>query len=247
MNEHNYEQWFEMYLGNIESPYSSDFEQSIFKNTPKPLKKKIWLWTMLISLVILIILSLIFSYLYSINNHWYCDWISNALLNFLIGIVSSILILIYTNSAEKNISFYSDIIPLLEERLSKMKAAYYDCVFYPEIKYKEGNMKGCFDEWHKLVNTCTVILNFITFISKCSPEYKKRLNIDIDKLNKYSQDLSEANEKILKEFYATEKIDFNTLEEGLKITHCGNRGLSEIENMILKMKQELYRNKYAPK
>ena len=148
---------------------------------------------------------------------------------------------------EKNISFYSDIIPLLEERHSKMSDAYYDCALYPEIKYKENNMQGCFNEWHKLVNTCTVILNFITFISECSPEYKKRLNINVDTLNKYSQELSEVNEKILKEFHSTKAINYNTLEAGLKITYYGSLGLSAIENMILKMKQELYRNKYAPK
>lgn len=247
MNEHEYEKWFEIYLGNIESPYSDYSQLSPFKNIPKPLKKKKWLWALLISLIILIISSLAFSYFYSNDNHWYYDWISNALLNFLIGIISSVLILIYTNSAEKNISFYSDIIPLLEKRHSKMSSAYYDCVFYPEIRYKENNIQGCFDEWHKLVNTCTVILDFMTFISKCSPEYEKRLNINIDTLNKYSKELSEANEKISKEFYSTNKINYNSLEVGLKITHCGSLGLSSIENMIVKMKQELYRNKYAPK
>lgn len=247
MTEHEYEQWFEMYLGDIESPYSDYSELSPLKNIPKPLKKKKWLWILLISLIILILSSLTFSYLYSINNHWYCDWISNALLSFLIGIVSSVLILIYTNSAEKNISFYSDIIPLLEERHSKMSAAYYDCVFHPDIKYGENNMQGCFDEWHKLVNTCAVILGFITFISNCSPEYKKRLNINADTIDKYSHELSEVNEKISKEFYTTKMINYTTLEDGLKITYCGSQGLSAIENMILKMKQELYRNKYAPK
>ena len=247
MNEHEYEQWFEMYLGDVESPYSEYSELSPFKNIPKPLKKKIWLWVLLISLIILILSSLLFSFLYSICNHWYLDWISNALLSFLIGIVSSVLILIYTNSAEKNISFYSDVIPLLEERYSKMSAAYYDCALYPNIRYGENNMQGCFNEWHKLINTCTVILDFIKFLSECSPEYKNRLSIDIDTLNRYSQELSEANEKISKEFYSINEINHNTLEDGLKITYCGSLGLSAIENMIVKMKQELYRNKYTPK
>ena len=191
--------------------------------------------------------SIIFSYLYDKYDLWYLDWISNALSNFLIGIISSIIILIYTNTIEKNNSFYSDIIPLLENRYSKMSMAYSNCVFYPRIKYDGNDMQGCFDEWHKLMNTCTVILNFNKFLINCSKEYNKKLNIDICALNKYLEELSKADNKICEEFYKTNEIDFETLEYGLKVSHYGELGLSLIENMIIKMKQELYRNKYAPK
>ena len=247
MTEHDYELWFDMHLGDIESPYSTVSELSPIKNVPKPVKRKNWFIGLFVSLMICTFSSMIFSYLYAKYDLWYFDWISNALSNFSIGIISSILILIYTNTIEKNNSFYSDIIPLLENRYSKMSSAYSNCNFYPKIKYDENDMQGCFDEWHKLVNTCTVILNFIIFLLNSSGEYGKRLNIEIGTVKKYLEELHVADNKICEEFYKTNEISCESLEKCLDVSHYGNIGLSLIENMIIKMNQELYRNKYAPK
>ena len=54
---------------------------------------------------------------------WFFNWISNTFLSLSLGVVASLLIMGYTNARERNVAFYSDIIPVLENRHENMHKA----------------------------------------------------------------------------------------------------------------------------
>ena len=64
------------------------------------------------------------AFLYETTHFWLWNWLSNALLSLSIGLVASIFVMIYTNIRDKNIAFYSEIIPCIETRIKSMRSAY---------------------------------------------------------------------------------------------------------------------------
>ncbi len=124
MNEHEYEEWFGKYLGDVETLDKQGKEDSPFAYIPKPLRRIRWLVLCIISLVMSAGISLRMAFLYETTHFWLWNWLSNALLSLSIGLVASIFVMIYTNIRDKNIAFYSEIIPCIETRIKSMRSAY---------------------------------------------------------------------------------------------------------------------------
>lgn len=122
MNEHEYEEWFEKYLGDVETLDKQGKEDSPFAYIPKPLRRIRWLVLCIISLVMSAGISLRMAFLYETTHFWLWNWLSNALLSLSIGLVASIFVMIYTNIRDKNIAFYSEIIPCIETRIKSMRS-----------------------------------------------------------------------------------------------------------------------------
>lgn len=76
-SEHDYEEWYQKYLGDIESVLDYEPERSPYTNTPKPFSQR----KMLIWCTVLIFLSLLGSFFCSLSyesfHHWILSWFSN--------------------------------------------------------------------------------------------------------------------------------------------------------------------------
>ena len=135
MTEHEYEEWFNKYLGEVESLHSDSSKQGVLSFIPRKLHRWHWIVSCLLALAISTFLSLYLSYHYELSDFWLLSWSSNALLSFSIGLIASIFLMLYTNACNRNVGFYSVAIPLLEKRLSDMRKAYFDYTFKIQIRY----------------------------------------------------------------------------------------------------------------
>ena len=94
-SEHDYEEWFQKYLGNIESVYDYDPKRSPYSNTPKPFDKKSMMFWCGILIIIFLLISFFCSLFYEYSNFWILSWFSNISMSFSIGLVASIVLLAF--------------------------------------------------------------------------------------------------------------------------------------------------------
>jgi hypothetical protein len=245
LTEVEYEAWFDKYLGNVESLDKVDIDKSPLSRIPKPLKRKKWIIVAVFGLLICLVGSCLLSWVYEITCFWLWNWISNALLSFSLGIVASLLIMIYTNAKERNVAFYSDIIPILEDRCENMRKAYFSCFFKVDRYFSAKDYNKCFDAWHANCNTCFVILDFLRYLHAVLPFQPKSLTASLNDIEKAIDVLSEANQRISREFFDSNEIRRETLDFCRRTTEYGHRGLLIVENMIQEFKCNLYGIKYG--
>ena len=108
MSEHEYEEWFDKYLGDVESTLKTENTSQI-SNIPRPFNAKRWAGINVIILILALLGSLLFAGYNSVHPQWYFEWGCNALLNMFFGLLVSLLIFIYTNLRERNITYYTDV------------------------------------------------------------------------------------------------------------------------------------------
>lgn len=245
MTEHEYEEWFDKYLGEVEGGNSDSAKHGILSFIPRKLHRGYWIAGCLLALTFSTVLSVYLAYRYELSNFWILNWGSNALLSFSIGLIASILLMFYTNTCNRNIGFYSDAIPILEQRLSKMKKAYFDFTFKIRIEYRAGNYQACYEAWHANCNTCLVILEFLCFLKQQFPYTPNSLKVTDEQLSQAKDTLSEANNNIQKEFFHNNIITEDTLELCVQATDYGMYGLQTLENLIIELKLNLYGIRYG--
>ena len=90
MTEHEYEEWFNKYLGEVESLHSDSSKQGVLSFIPRKLHRWRWIAGCLLALIILTVLSVYLARCYELSNFWLLSWISNVLLSFSIGLIASI-------------------------------------------------------------------------------------------------------------------------------------------------------------
>ena len=78
---------------------------------------------------------------------WFFNWISNTFLSLSLGVVASLLIMVYTNARERNVAFYSDIIPVLENRHENMHKAYFDYSLKIDRFFYSHDYEKCYYAW----------------------------------------------------------------------------------------------------
>lgn len=245
MTEHEYEEWFNKYLGEVESLHSDSSKQGVLSFIPRKLHRWHWIVSCLFALTISTFLSVYLAYHYELSNHWVLSWSSNALLSFSIGLIASIFLMLYTNACNRNVGFYSVAIPLLEKRLSDMRKAYFDYTFKIQIRYAAEDYQGCYDAWHVNSNTCFVILDFLRFLKKGFPYTPKSFYITDEELSNAEKTLLEANNRIQKEFFNNKTITAETKDFCIRAVDCGMCGLNMLENLILELKLDLYGMQYG--
>lgn len=245
MTESEYEAWFDKYLGDIESLNKTDVGKSPLSRIPEPLNRKAWIIIATIDLVGALVASGLIAWLYEITGFWLFNWISNAFLSLSLGIVASLIIMLYTNAKERNISFYSDIIPVLENRRENMRKAYFDYALKIDRFYYSKDYEKCYNAWHANCNTCFVILEFLRYLHTVLPFHPKSLTFSLAEIEKAENNLSEANEKISKEFFDQHMISEETEKICRQASDCGLVGLYEIEGLIQELKCNLYGIKYG--
>lgn len=245
MTEHEYEEWFDKYLGNVESLSKQGIEKSPLSCVPKPLNRMRWICISSIGLILCGGVSCLLAWLYEVFNHWLLNWCSNALLNFCIGIIASLFIMIYTNAKEKNIASYSDIIPILEDRHKNMEKAYFDYAIKIKRYFQSRNYEKCYFAWHATCNSCCVILLFIEYLNSVLPFTHPKLTFSSDEIEKLLANLTEANNLIQKEFFSDGRITNETIDLCTKAANSGMEGLYVIRDIIQELKHNLYGIKYG--
>lgn len=245
MTEAEYEAWFDKYLRDIESLNKTDVGKSPLSRIPKPLNRKAWMIVCIIGLVASMAISCLFSWIYEMKGLWFFNWISNAFLSLSLGVVASLLIMVYTNARERNVAFYSDIIPVLENRHENMHKAYFDYALKIDRFYYSHDYEKCYYAWHANCNTCLVILDFLRYLHTVLPFRPKSLTSSLEKIEKAKDNLTEANEKISKEYFAHNTISEETEKICRQASDCGLVCLYEIENLIQELKCNLYGIKYG--
>ncbi|MCH5260772.1 MAG: hypothetical protein J1F18_13500 [Lachnospiraceae bacterium] len=244
MTEHEYEEWFEENLSEIESLDKADISNSPFAYVPRPLRRKRWLIFGIIGLVISLGTSFGLSLLYETADFWIWNWLSNAFLSLAFGLIASLIILSYTNLRDKNVAFYSDIIPKMEKRIDKMHDAYRAYAFKLDREYRKKDYKSCYEAWHIHSNTCFVIIGYLRFLNTVlSSELKSALPSE-DDLQKADDRLLAANQKIQQEFFSQETICEETANECVQATEYGMYALSCLEQLLITIKNSLYGLKY---
>ena len=245
MTEHEYEEWFNKYLSEVESLHSDSSTHGVLSFIPRKLHRWRWIAGCLFALIILTVLSVYLACCYELSNFWLLSWISNVLLSFSIGLIASIFLMLYTNACNKNVGFYSVAIPLLEKRLSDMRKAYFDFTFKIQQRYVDGNYQGCYEAWHANSNTCFVILDFLKFLKKEFPYSPKSFYVTNEQLSNAEKNLLEANNKIQREFFNSKTITAETKDFCIRAVDCGMLGLNMLENLILELKLDLYGMQYG--
>ncbi len=245
MTEHEYEVWFDKYLSVVETLDKADVGKSPLSRIPKPLNRKAWIAACAIGLLVCMAISCLLSWAYESSCLWLLSWISNAFLNLSLGIVASLLIMAYTNARERNVAFYSDIIPVLENRHENMHKAYFDYALKIDRFYYSQDYEKCYYAWHANCNTCFVILEFLRYLHAVLPFHPKSLTFSLVEIEKAENNLSEANEKISKDFLGQNIISEETEKICRQASDYGLVGLYEIEDLIQEFKCNLYGIKYG--
>lgn len=169
LTESEYALWFDKYLGEVESLDSYNTAKSPFANIPKPLYRTIWTWLCSLAVPCCIGGSFLLAYLYELYGFWTLNWGCNALLSLSIGLIASLILMIYSNIRERNIAFYSDLILVLEKRHSDMQEAYLDTVIKIRRRFQEHNFEMCYQAWHANSSACYVAVEFLRYLLKALP------------------------------------------------------------------------------
>lgn len=245
MTEAEYEAWFDKYLRDVESLNKTGVEKSPLSRIPKPLNRKAWMIVCVIGLVASMAISCLFSWIYEVKCLWFFNWVSNTFLSLSLGVSASLLIMVYTNAKERNVAFYSDIIPVLEKRHADIQKAYFDYALKIDRFYYSQDYEKCYNAWHANCNTCFVILEFLRYLHAVLPFCPKSLTLSLEEIEKTENNLSEANEKISKEFFAQNTISEETEKICCQTSDCGLVSLYEIADLIQELKCNLYGIKYG--
>ena len=246
-SEHDYEEWFQKYLGDVESPLDSIPEESPYTNTPKPFsqRKMIFWCTVLVTLFLL--LSFICSYFYERFSFWFLNWISNLSMSFSIGLVASIVLLIFTTIKDRNAAFYSDIIPDLERKYKNMHDAYFQYCNKVSIYFQQERFEDCFDAWHFVSNTSFVILNFLEYLDKILPYRPKCFTFTLSDIEQAELAISDADNQIKKDCSIDFYVSKETLDTCEKAVYPAFTALMILQGLIEEFKQSRYQLQYGKK
>ena len=243
--ETEYKDFFAKYLANIETPYNPDVDKSPLSRIPKPLDREKWIILCIYGLVGCLVSSFLLSLFYDTTNCWLLNWFSNALLSLSLGIAASLLIMAYTNAREKNVAFYSDIMPILESRYENMHKAYSEYALKINRYFYAGKYEECYYAWKANCNTCLVILDFLRYLHSVLPFQPESLTFSLPEIEKAADDLTKTNDLVTKEFFSQNAISKKTAETCFLAANCGSYGLRVIEELIQEFKCNLYGIKYG--
>lgn len=245
--ESEYEEWFHKYLGDVESPFQSEIHSPL-ENIPKPFNNKKWTKILLLSFLLSLALSLLLSWENAQYNKWILSWLSEALLNISLGLLVSIFIFAFTNSRDRNIAYYTDIIPLLKKRYEDMKAAYYTHHFKLQIYYQKGDFESYYWAWHAHVNACLTIVGFFEFLLDVLPFKTESFAFNKTDLRDLEDELSTANNNCQNDFFKGQKII--TKKTYILCFESENKTfdlLMSLNCFIQEIQQRLYNTKYSKK
>lgn len=246
-SEHDYEEWYQKYLGDIESSFDCFPEKSPYTNTPKPFsQRKMVCWCGILVIVFLLV-SFLCSYFYESVNLWILNWVSNLSISFSIGLVASIVLLVFTTIKDRNAAFYSDIIPDLERKYQNMHDAYFQYCNYIGIYFRQGRFEDFFDAWHFVSNTSFVILDFLEYLDKILPYHPICFTLTPSDIECAKHAISEADNQLKKECSTDFYVSKETSDACDKAIQPAFTALLILRNLIEEFKQNRYGLLYGTK
>lgn len=246
-SEHDYKEWFQKYLGNIESVYDYDPKRSPYSNTPKPFDKKNMMFWCGILIIIFLLISFFCSLFYEYSNFWVLSWFSNISMSFSIGLVASIVLLAFTAIKDRNSAFYADIIPDLEQKYKNMHSAYFQYCNKLSIYFQQGRFEDYYDAWHFVSNTSFVILDFLEYLAKILPYQPKCFTFSLSDIEHTKHDISDADNQLKKECSTDFHVSKETHDACEKATYPAFNALMILQNLIEEFKQNHYELQYGAK
>lgn len=138
-------EWNEKYLSGIFSIYDRSLVSPI-KNIPRPYNATFWKKLNVAFLIGGALISFFFAALNHMFENWILDWVSNLFLNLSLGMLASLIILMYTDRKQENISFYEQNLDLLKNQAKKMDEAFYES--FGKIPYHTS-----FNDFEKATNS----------------------------------------------------------------------------------------------
>jgi hypothetical protein len=245
MSEAEYEEWFDKYLGDVES-LDSDNQNSRLPNIPKPFNKKKWLYINGIILLITITTSFALAFCFEYYNSWIVEWASNALLNLSLGLIASLIIFTYTNHRDRNIAYYTDVLPLLHTRYENMHKAYFDFTFGISRAYQKSDFDSLYEAWHANSNTCFVIMNFFQYLLEVFPfEPKCFKGLTNELLEQKKGEIREVNTEMFDKYHGHEQISGELVSRCKKSTDIGFMLLMTLQELIKELEQDYFSIKYT--
>lgn len=235
-------------LGKIEIDEQRTKDSPI-TNVPKLFKVKKWvIW---LSIITVVCTSLSFGLNYVHNEQ--LQWVSTVLINIGAGLVASIIILLFTSSRERNITYYNDIIPLLEKRYELLNNAFYFDIARNSIAVQNGDFETFLDCHKRTINTLCVIRGFYKMICDTSayiPKYLKmyydKLNIDFDENSNYSNEVFSLYNTQSGKNHETIISELNELDsKQMKHSKLCLDILDILQKYIEDLKMQLYIIKYS--
>ena len=246
MTEVEYEKWFEENLGEIESPYDYDIKSPL-SNAPKPFNFHSRIRSISILLLISFLASIIMAFADSIFNHWFFSWFSNACLNLSIGLIASIILMFFTEDKSRNITFYTDILPILKSRYTKMHNAYFQFTFKIDQYYQQKEWDKYYDAWHVHCNTCFVILGFFQYLLQVLPFTPKAITFDKIYLSELSSSWLNTDHQLQSNYINNAQITESDYKNCKKVSDQGFALLNTLKCVIDDLEQDLYATKYNKK
>lgn len=244
MTEHEYKEWFQKYLGEVESLTDSQ-QDSPFANAPKPFNNHNWILINVFLLIVSLVSSIVFAWLNSLYSIWFYSWLDEAFLSISLGLLVTLLVFYFTNSRERNIIYYTDIIPLLKKRYKSLTDAFFQHTFRLQRSYYATYFSEFYDAWHAHCNTCIVIIGFYEYLLKAFSFRPKSFFYTKADLEGMVAKLLNADEKCQKEYLET-KIVSNQTYELCKNSESGPYSiLSTLESTIIELEQNLFKIKYS--
>ncbi|MCH1966195.1 hypothetical protein [Paraclostridium sordellii] len=243
--EREYKEWFETNLSDIESPLDYEHKSPLL-NKPRRFKAINWIIINFLSIVGCLIISF---FLMKYENKFIIWW-SNLFMSISSGLLASLIILLFTNSRDRNIAYYEHIIPLLKDRYRKLNYAYNFCWPKLDIAYQTNNVDDYFKYSHYSANTNIVIIGFMEYIIT-SFNFSKQFPYNQNKLNIASSIVLEASNLCQSEYYKN-KLSNKEKFKQIKVLNEESSNvpfeiLNILENLIDELEQELYRIKYHKK
>ena len=189
-------EWNEKYLSGIES-ISNRHLITPLKNIPK--KYKVSFWKKLITSVL--VGSVLFSFGFAALNHayecWLYEWFSNLFLNLSLGMIASLILLLYTDRKEKNINFYEKNLELLKNRYEQLHNAFSASfgVIRKDISF--NRMKEATDDAFNSFECFFCTINFFEFLFKALDYIPKQFgDITKEKIEKAKKDSIELYQEL---------------------------------------------------
>lgn len=246
MTEYEYEEWFNKWLGDIES-LDKSIPNSPFANAPKPFNNRVWLSVNLASFIFALLLSLLFSYLDSVFKLWILSWLNNAFLSISFGLLVSSEIFVYTNLRETNVQYYNEIIPLLKKRYDNLHTAFFEHTFKLSIYYQGREYQKYYEAWSAHSNTCIVIVEFYKYLFSVFLFRPKCFTAELADLDAICTKILNANQKCQEEYFSQKTISEETYKACNEATQPPYALLMTIEALAQELQQNLYILKYSRK
>ena len=241
MNENEYEKWYDDYLRDIESPYSINDFDSPFVHAPTPVNKTRWFLCLGITLVGTIIISGICFSTYGKSGGWSWSWLGNATLSLAIGVIASLIIMAYSSQRDKNISFYSTILPDMQRKYWNMRKAFDGCIVRMVENTKQKDYLAYYQAWEMSTIACHVILGYLEHLVKALPFTPDSLSkINVNTIKEVHDEIKAIRSQIDKEFSVTGDMTAEMRAECQKTLSYGNKALNIIFDLLLEFNCNLY-------